>query len=61
MMADFAYDPVKAIDEAKTTGETVASFAEIRQTMPTPLVTSIWLGLAGIDDGLRLVVLVQID
>jgi hypothetical protein len=29
-------------------------FAEIRQTMGIPLVTSIWRGLAGMDDSLRL-------
>jgi hypothetical protein len=55
MTADFGYDPVTAIDEAKATGENVALFAEVRQTMRTPLVTSIWRGLAGMDDGLRLV------
>jgi hypothetical protein len=54
MTADFAYDPVTAIDEAKAVGETAALFAEIRQTMCIPLVTSIWRGLAGMDDGLRL-------
>lgn len=30
MIADFAYDPVTAIDEAKATGETAVLFAEIR-------------------------------
>ena len=54
MTADFAYDPVTAIDEAKAVGETAALFAEIRQTMRIPLVTSIWRGLAGMDDSLRL-------
>jgi hypothetical protein len=53
MTADFFYDPVTAIDEAKAVGETAASFAEIRQTMRIPLVTSIWRGLAAMDDGLR--------
>jgi hypothetical protein len=50
MTADFAYDPVTAIDEAKAVGETAALFAEIRQIMRIPLVTSIWRGLAGMDD-----------
>ena len=54
MTADFAYDPVTAIDEAQATGETVVLLAEIRQTMRIPLVTSIWRGLAGMDDSLRL-------
>ena len=54
MTADFAYDPVTAIDEAKAVGETAALFAEIRQIMRIPLVTSIWRGLAGMDDSLNL-------
>jgi hypothetical protein len=54
MTTDFAYDPVTAIDEAKAVGETAALFSEIRQTMRIPLVTSIWRGLAGMDDSLRL-------
>jgi hypothetical protein len=41
MTADFAYDPVTTIDEAQATGETGVLFAEIRQTMYIPLVTSI--------------------
>lgn len=53
MTADFSYDPVTALDEAKAVGETAALFAEIRQTMRIPLVTSIWRGLAGMDDSLR--------
>lgn len=53
MTADFAYDPVTAIDEAAAVGETAALFAEIRQTMRIPLVTSIWRGLAGMDDSLH--------
>ena len=54
MTVDFAYDPVTAMDEATATGETAVLFAEIRQTMRIPLVTSIWRGLAGMDDSLRL-------
>jgi hypothetical protein len=53
MTADFAYDPVTATDEAQAVGETAALFAEIRQTMRIPLTTSIWRGLAGMDDSLR--------
>jgi hypothetical protein len=54
MTVDFAYDPVTAMDEATATRETAVLFAEIRQTMRIPLVTSIWRGLAGMDDSLRL-------
>ena len=53
MTADFSYDLVTAIDEAKAVGETAALFAEIRQTMRIPLVTSTWRGRAGMDDSLR--------
>jgi len=52
MPADFSYDPVTALDEAKATGEAAAIFADIRETMSLPLVTSIWRGLAGMDDSL---------
>ncbi len=55
MRSDFAYDPVTAIDEATAVGETALRFAEIRRTMGIPLVTSIWCGLAGMDDSLRLI------
>jgi hypothetical protein len=54
MRSDFAYDPVTAIDESAAVGETALLFAEIRRTMGIPLVTSIWRGLAGMDDSLRL-------
>ena len=54
MTVDFAYDPVTAMDEATATGETAVLFAEIRQTMRIPPVTSIWRGLAGMGDSLRL-------
>ena len=55
MRSDFTYDPVTAIDESAAVGETALVFAEIRRTMGIPLVTSIWRGLAGMDDSLRLV------
>jgi hypothetical protein len=54
MTADFAYGPVTVLDEANAVGETAVLFAEIRQIMRIPLVTSIWRGLAGMDDSLRL-------
>lgn len=52
MASDFSYDPVTAIDEAGASGRTAAIFADIRQTMGIPLVTSIWRGLAGMGESL---------
>jgi hypothetical protein len=52
MNDDFSYDPVTAIDERSARGETAELFADIRATMAIPLVTSIWRGLAGMDDAL---------
>ena len=52
MPSDFSYDPVTALDEASATGAAAAIFADIRRTMGIPLVTSIWRGLAGMDDSL---------
>ncbi len=52
MSADFSYDPVTAVDEATATGATAEIFADIRETMGIPLVTSIWRGLAGMEESL---------
>ena len=52
MPSDFSYDPVTAVDEASASGQTAAIFADIRETMGIPLVTSIWRGLAGMGDSL---------
>ena len=52
---DFAYDPVTAADEASATGRTAEIFAEIRAAMGIPLLTSIWRGLADMDDDLETV------
>lgn len=49
-----SYDPVTAVDEASATGETAAIFADIRETMGIPLITSIWRGLADMEDSLPL-------
>jgi len=49
---DISYDPVTAMDEASATGETAEIFADIRLTMGIPLITSIWRGLAGMEDSL---------
>ena len=54
MTVDFAYDSVAAMDEATATGETAVLFSENRPTMRIPLVISIWRGLAGMGDSLRL-------
>jgi hypothetical protein len=52
MRSVFTYDPVTAANEATATGETAKTFADIRRTMGIPLVTSIWRGLAGMEDSL---------
>lgn len=41
-----------AVDEATAPGATLAIFADIRDTMGIPLVTSIWRGLADMGDSL---------
>ena len=46
-------DPVSAIAEAEATGETAQIFADIRQTMQLPLITSIWRTIVDVEGGLR--------
>jgi hypothetical protein len=46
-------DPVTAISEAEATGRTAEIFADIREVMQIPLITSVWRILADIDDGLE--------
>ena len=46
-------DPVSAISEAEATGETAQIFADIRETMQLPLITSIWRTIVDVDGGLR--------
>lgn len=55
MSVDFSYDPVTAVDETTATGATAEVFADIRETMGIPVVTSIWRGLAGMGDSLQTV------
>ena len=55
MTKDFSYDPVTAVDEATATGATAEIFADIRETMGIPILTSIWRGLADMDDSLSTV------
>ena len=50
---DFSYDPVKAISEDQATGKTAEIFLDIKKTMQIPLITSIWRGLAGMNDSLE--------
>lgn len=47
------HDPVNAISEAEATGRTAELFAEIREVMQIPIVTSIWRTLDAIDGGLE--------
>ena len=47
------HDPVNAISEAEATGRTAEIFAEIREVMQIPLVTSIWRTLEAIEGGLE--------
>jgi hypothetical protein len=46
-------DPVTAISEAEATGRTAEIFADIREVMQIPLITSIWRVLADFDGGLE--------
>jgi len=48
-----AHDPVTALSESEATGQTAEIFAEIREVMRLPLITSIWRILASIDGGLE--------
>lgn len=52
MNREYGLDPVSAISEAEATGDVAAIFADIRQTMQLPMLTSIWRTLAAIPDGL---------
>ncbi len=45
-------NPVTALAETDATGEIADIFADIRETMELPLITSIWRILVDIDDGL---------
>ena len=51
----YGRDPVTAISEAEATGRTAEIFADIRDVMQIPLITSIWRTLVAIDDGLETV------
>ena len=51
--SDFSYDPVTAINEEEAKGKTAEIFLDIRNTMNIPLITSIWRGLASMDNSLE--------
>ncbi len=46
-------DPVTAVSESAATGRTAEIFADIRDVMEIPLITSIWRILDGIEGGLE--------
>jgi hypothetical protein len=46
------HDPVSALAESGAIGATAETFADIRETMAIPLVTSIWRVLAGVEGAL---------
>ena len=48
---DFAYDPVTALSEVDAEGEIAVIFSDIKSTMQIPILTSIWRGLASIENG----------
>jgi hypothetical protein len=50
---DFSYNPVTALSEDQAKGKTAEIFSDIRKTMNIPLITSIWRGLAGINNSLE--------
>ena len=51
--SDFSYDPVTAISEDEAKGKTAEIFLDIRKTMNISLITSIWRGLASMDNSLE--------
>ena len=55
MIANRGTDPVSAIAEADATGRTAEIFADIRDVMQIPLVTSIWRTLDAVEGGLEAV------
>ena len=52
-MAEHGDDPVSAIAEEDAVGEVAEIFADIRDTMDIPLLTSIWRTLVSVDGGLK--------
>lgn len=54
-MKTYGRDPVSAIVETEATGEIAGIFADIRETMEIPLLTSIWRTLVSVEGGLHAV------
>ena len=52
-MAEHGDGPVSAIAEEDAVGEVAEIFADIRDTMDIPLLTSIWRTLVSVDGGLK--------
>ncbi len=52
-MTEHIHDPVTALSEAAATGRTAEIFADIRDVMQLPLITSVWRSLAAVDNGLE--------
>ena len=52
LVDEFSYDPVTAISESNAPKEIAIIFKDIKKTMGIPIVTSIWRGLADMDDSL---------
>ena len=52
MSSEISYDPVTVLDEKEAVGSIADIFQDIIDTMNIPLVTSIWRGLAGMENSL---------
>jgi len=53
MSSENHHDPVNALSEEDATGRTAEIFAEIREVMEIPMVTSIWRTLTAVENGLE--------
>ncbi len=53
MTGSKSHDPVTALSESAATGRTAEIFADIREVMEIPIITSIWRVLAGMENGLE--------
>ncbi len=53
MTKTHSHDPVNALSEAEAIGRTAEIFADIREVMQIPLVTSIWRTLDAVEGGLE--------
>lgn len=53
-MSSPKHDPVTALSESAATGRTAEIFADIRDVMRIPLLTSVWRSLAGVEGALEI-------